>query len=348
MLERFLDDLENRIDPAVEARLHSEWTQFARGEFGGDVFSPQRAAKAPPSVSWPSVPVNRAIEDFESMALQQFGTCSSALARGSGALLCVRCNYGTGIMPSLFGAELFVMPAEMDTLPTVKPLAGGREAVRALLDRGVPDLHAGLGGRVFEMAGFFLECLRSRPRLGRWVTLYHPDLQGPMDICELLWGSSLFLDVLDEPELVRQMLDLVTDTYIAFMREWRKIVPPRGDVSVHWSLMHRGGIMLRDDSAMNFSPEMFDEFIRPYDARLLAAFGGGGIHFCGRGDHYIASAAGIPGAYAVNLSQPECNDMDRIFRHTVDRGLQIVGLSRSAAESALARGRSFHGNVHCW
>ncbi|NOY80572.1 MAG: hypothetical protein GXP31_06160 [Kiritimatiellaeota bacterium] len=348
MLERFLDDLENRIDPAVEARLHGEWTQFARGEFRGDLFSPRRVASTAPSVPWPSTSVNRAIESFEQMALQQFATCSAALARGSGALLCVRCNYGTGILPSLFGAELFVMPEETDTLPTVKPLADGKDAVRALLDRGVPDLRAGLGGRTFEMAGFFLECLRSRPRVGQWVTLYHPDLQGPMDICELLWGSSLFLDVLDEPALVHQLLELVADTYIAFMQEWRKIVPRRGDCAVHWSLMHRGGIMLRDDSAMNFSPAMYDEFIRPYDARLLAALGGGGIHFCGRGDHYIASAAGIPETYAVNLSQPEHNDMERIFRYTVDRDVQVVGLSRPAAEAALARGRSLHGNVHCW
>ena len=347
MLDAFLDDLESRIDPEAEKRLHEEWGAFARGEFAGDVFSPVRGVQAPSARPWPFVSVNRALDDFEQMALQQFGTCSAALDRGNGALLCVRCNYGTGILPSLFGAELFVMDEALNTLPTVAPLADGKDAIRAIIDRGVPDLHTALGGRTLEMGRYFVQCVESRPSVRDWVAIYHPDMQGPMDICELLWGSSLFLDVMDEPGLVHQLLELITETYIAFMREWRKIVPVRGDCAVHWSLMHRGSIMLRDDSAMNFSPEMFDEFIRPYDARLLAEFGGGGIHFCGRGDHYIASATAIPEAYAINLSQPEYNDMETIFRHTVDQGIQIVGLSRPAAEAALAQGRSLHGNVHC-
>ena len=38
---------------------------------------------------------------------------------------------------------------------------------------------------------------------------------------------------------------------------------------------------------MNLSPDMFMEFIFPYNQRLFDIFGGGGDHFCGRGDHFI-------------------------------------------------------------
>jgi hypothetical protein len=99
---------------------------------------------------------------------------------------------------------------------------------------------------------------------------------------------------------------------------------------------------------MNFSPEMFDEFIRPYDAELLRRLGGGAIHFCGRGDHYIRSAASIDGLLAMNLSQPSYNDMETIYSATVDRGIPLLGLDRSTAEQALARGRDLHHRVHCW
>ena len=187
--EQFLADLEARIDPAVEDALRAQWVDFADGRFGGDIFSPRRAAQSPAGVEWPSVRVNAALDDFDSMALQQYADCSRMLAAGDGRLLCVRCNYGTGILPSLFGAELFVMDDETDTLPTTRPLPGGADAARALLDRGAPDLHAGLGGRVFEMAGRYAEIGRRYPKIGRHVTVYHPDTQGPMDVCELLWGS---------------------------------------------------------------------------------------------------------------------------------------------------------------
>jgi hypothetical protein len=145
------------------------------------------------------------------------------------------------------------------------------------------------------------------------------------------------------------VLTRVTDTYVRFMRAWEALVPARDPAfTAHWGLLQRGHIMLRDDSAMNFSPEMYDQFIGPYDARLLAEFSGGGIHFCGRGDHYIASASTIPGLFAIAMSQPEYNDMERIFRHTVDKGINLLGLRRDAAEKALAAGRSLHSRVHCW
>jgi hypothetical protein len=346
--ERYLSDLEERIDPQAEDRLWAEWAAFSDGRFSGDIFSPRRTAQSPARVEWPSVRVNESLEDFDKMALQQLGDCSRMVASGDGRLLCVRCNYGTGILPSLFGAELFMMDDETNTLPTTRPLPGGAAAMRALLDRGVPDLRAGLGGRVFEMAERFVEIGRRHPKIGRYVHVYHPDIQGPMDICELLWGSGLFVDVVDEPELVKRLLALVTETYTRFMREWDRIVPSPDGHAVHWSLMHRGRIMLRDDSAMNFSPRMFDEFIRPWDNRLLAEFGGGAIHFCGRGDHWIDRLGQMPGAYAINLSQPHLNDMEAVFRSTVDRGINLIGLDRGAATAALSRGRDLRGRVHCY
>jgi hypothetical protein len=350
MLDAYLADLEERIDPAVEDVLLADWLNFSLGtnpeQNRRGLFSPRRAHSAPPRISWPRVWINDTLDNFELMALQQFRECSEMLAHGSGSMMTVRCNYGTGIMPSLFGAELFIMDRETDTLPTTRPLPGGRDAIKALLDRGVPDLHHSLGGKVFAMGEQFREIIQRYPKLARSVHLYHPDMQGPIDICELLWGSSIFYDLVDTPDLVKALLELVTETYIQFMRAWSHLEPYNGQWSTHWGLLHRGRIMLRDDSAMNLSPGMFNEFIEPYDRRLLAEFGGGAIHFCGHGDHYIQAMANIPGLYAINLTQPELNDMDIVYNHTVDKGIRILGLDRKAAEAALAAGRNIHGSIH--
>ena len=349
MIEPYLQDLENRIDPSVEEQLLAEWATFAEGGWEEGIFSPRRPAPAPPATAWPHVLVDDTLDSFELMALQQLEGCSAALEKASGAVMAGRANYGTSILPSLFGAELFIMDRDTDTLPTSWPVAGGMEAIRQLVERGVPDFAPdALGGRALAMGRYFVDLIADYPRIRQHVHLYHPDLQGPVDICELLWGSRLFLDIVDEPDLVKALLELLTETYARFLDAWHAIVPPDPERAVHWSLMHRGTIMLRDDSAMNFSPAMFEEYIEPYDQQLLDRFGGGAIHFCGRGEHYIHRIPEMCGVGAINMSQPEYNDMETIFRHTVDRGLQIVGFQRQAAEEAVAAGRDLHGNVHCW
>lgn len=345
-LRRCLDNLEARIDPQEEERLLAAWEEFAAGRFGSGIFLPQRSRPAPPGVAWPTVTVNAALADFDRMALQQYGLCSAQLAAGEGELLCVRCNYGTGIIPLLFGLEPFVMDESLATLPTVRPL-NDTAAVRRLVERGLPGLRGGYGTRVLEMGERFAAIGHVYPRIGRYVHIYHPDLQGPLDICELVWGSSLFYALYDEPGLLNEMLALATETYIAFMRAWLAVVPFRPGANVHWGMLHQGNIMLREDSAMNLSPDAYESLVQPFDQQLLDTFGGGALHFCGRGSHYIDRAARLRGLYAINLSQPEYNDMECIYRHTVDSGIKLIGLQREAAEAALARERDLHGQVHC-
>ena len=144
---------------------------------------------------------------------------------------------------------------------------------------------------------------------------------------------------------VRQLLELVTRTYVAFLREWETIVPMAADGNVHWGCYRRWKIMLRDDSAMNVSPDIFEEFIKPYDQHLLNECGGGAIHFCGRGDHFIAGMGQMTGLYAIHMTQPHLNDMDLILRNTVDKGINLIDLAPAGWEQAVANGRNLHGRV---
>jgi hypothetical protein len=393
MIEKYLQDLEQRIDPQVEESLFGQWRAFADGQCTEGIFAPQRPQLSLPSIEWPHVLVNDALEDCEAMALQQLELCSKALAEGSGALLAVRCNYGTAILPSLFGGELFLMERDIDTLPACRPLDGGAEAVKRVLGQGVPDLEAGLGVRTLRMGRYFQQLFRDYPRLSKHLHIYHPDLQGPMNVCEMLWSSSLYVDLYDKPDLVRDFLSLITETYIRFMRRWEEVVPvcsvparaseevsslkcevssetghasglptsnltldtseetPCGvttNYAVHWSMLHRGRIMIRDDAATNLSPAMYEDFVRPCDQRLLDELGGGGIHFCGRGDHLLAKLGQLSGLHAVNTTQPVLNNVETIFANTIDRQINLLGFEREIADQALQRGRPLHGRVHCW
>ncbi len=373
MIEKYLQDLERRIDPGAEENLLGQWRDFADGRHGEEIFSPKRPRPSPPSVEWPHVLVNDALEDCEAMALQQLEMCSKTLAEDSGALLAVRCNYGTAILPSLFGGQLFLMDRDIDTLPACRPLEGGAEAVRRLVDNGVPDVNAGLGAATWRMGQYFTRLFRDYPQVSEHVYIYHPDLQGPMNVCEMLWGSSLYLDLYDKPDLVRDFLALITETYIHFMRRWEQVVcsvprasketpdgvtglpnatncvwEPTTNYAVHWSMLHRGRIMVRNDASTNLSPAMYEDFARPCDQRLLTELGGGAIHFCGRGDHLIPKLSQLSGLHAINTTQPALNNVEAIFAGTVDQQINLLGFEREIADQALQRGRPLRGRVHCW
>ncbi len=322
-LAPYLADLADRIDPAQEQANRRAWQAFALEGARQEVFTPPPRTPAPPAIDWPDVHINDAQDDLDLMVLDQLRGVSDILAEGSGAPLLVRCNYGTGILPSLFGCERYLMPRPTATLPTVRPL-GNRDAIAAAIAAGPPEPRTHLGARVFEAADRFQEVFQQIPAIGENVRLYHPDLQGPIDVVELLWGSDMFLAFYDGPDLLTEAVELVTETYIRFMRDWLATVTPREPgVAWHWSFCHAGTLMIRNDSLMNLSPEIYTRFVRPADQRLFDVFGGGGIHFCGRGDHFIEPMSEMAGLHLVDLSQVELNDMSKVLRHTVDRGIRL-------------------------
>jgi hypothetical protein len=192
-----------------------------------------------------------------------------------------------------------------------------------------------------------MDIKRRYPKIGKYMFVYHPDFQGPMDLLELLWGSEIFTAFVDEPQVVHRLLAQITDFYAAALHRWQSIVPNFDPaLSCHWGHLQPGQIMLRDDSAMNLSPDYFQEFIRPYDQILLEAFGGGAMHACGRVDHYTPYLASMRGLKAFNMSQPHLNNLENVLRDTIDQNVLLLDLEPQAARAAQARGRKFHGRVH--
>ena len=342
----YLDDLEQRLDTTVEDQLENEWQQFLNGKFSGHVFKPQRARQAPTTVKWPNIGINDALNDYELMLIRELAGVSGQLQRGGGAMLNIRSNYGVAILPCVFGCEPFYMSDEQNTLPMATPIPGGEKAIEILVSKGVPDFtNIGWTPKVFKCGRFFRKCLAPYPKLKKYVRIYHPDLQGPLDAAEVVWGSDILLSFYDNPELLTAFLNLVTETYTQFLKRWFSENPnPADRLASHWGLAHRGNIMLRNDSVMNISGKMYEEYVMPFDQRLLTEFGGGAIHFCGKGDHYVDRLARLDGFTAINLSQPEYNDMEKIFKNTVDVGIPILNL----AARGIPQDRDLHGLVHSW
>ena len=349
MLNQFFADLEERLDESEELRVEREWLNFADLRLTSGAFRTSRKKRAS-KLDWPKMLVNDALDDVTDMIYQQLWSVNQVLENGEGTMLNLRSNYGTGIIPSIFDAPIHIMPRNTDTLPGSKPFPDGSQGIRRILNEGRNwDYSKGFAGKTFEMAEQFLTLAEAFPKVRRFVHYYNPDLQGPLALCEVLWGSSFYEDFYDEDamesHLLEDALDFFTELYLDFTDRFHRLAPTFDtEHSVEWGCLHRGGTIIRNDSAMNISGELYREYVMPRDQKIIAAVGGG-IHFCGCGHHYIQHVASIQGLSCVNLSEPARNDMEKIYANTIDRGIIIFGLLSEEVERALRAGRDLRGRV---
>lgn len=325
-----LNDIENRIIPEVEDDFIKQWENFWNGKVSNVVFTPKRKIVSLPSVNIKDININDAIDDYELMLDMQLAGVSDALS-GTTQALSIRANYGTGIMTSLFGAEFFKMPREQNTLPTTKSF-NDTDIIRGIVDAGMPNLDNALGKKVFDFGEMCLEIFRDYPKISKYVYVYHPDTQGPLDIAELLWGGEMYYELYDDPDFVHTLMQLITDTYVKFLDKWFEMYPNRKDLNVHWDYWMRGGICLRNDSAINLSPEQYSEFVLKYDKYLLDYYGGGMLHYCGKGDHFVGIVAANTNVSGINLSQPHLNDMCKVFEAAFSNGKKLLDLAKPTCD----------------
>lgn len=327
-LTPWLEKLEKAIDLDWERQKLRIWRHILDFKPVDDCFEVYRSAGGQTPDEWPVILINDAMTDPQKMLLRELRAVYSVVCQRTYHIPNIRSNYGTCILPSLFGTETFWMEDSLDTLPTNKPM--GEAGIDRLIDRGIPDLNNGFGRQVFETAEYFKEALAPYPKIREVVWIYHPDLQGPIDVVELLWGSEMFYAFYDQPQKVKAITELVTQTYIRFLKRWHEIVPPRDNAySAHWGRLWKGHVVLRDDSIVNLSSEMYQEFVKPYDERILQEFEGGGIHFCGHVDHCIDEMTDSNWLMAINPSQPHLNDMRKIHKASVGKGI-ILDCPRSS------------------
>jgi len=320
-LERSLARFEEILDPAHPAHARQVCQKTFAFEPVDELPFVYRNGAEGIDTEWPSFPYNDTFADRTKMLLDQLRAPFFHHQMGDYHPLNIRTNYGTVILPSIFGVDYQLTET---SLPWANHL-GSRDEVRELIDRGVPDLRSGLGGRCFETAQYYQEVLSNYPKLDETIVIYHPDLQGPFDVAHLIWGPDILMGVYDCPEMVHELLSLVVETYIQWVKAWKALVGEGNEFTTHWNFYMQGGVMIRDDTPVMLRTEHYEEFVKPYDQMLLDEFGGC-IHFCGRGDAFIASMCESHNLYGINSSQPDWNDMDLFLRSTLGNRIPVLGL----------------------
>lgn len=212
----------------------------------------------------------------------------------------LRANYGVGCLPCYFGATDRIMNGDMPWVQHMTP-----EALRQAIDRGCPSPLEGHGEQILKTYQFYRDTLSQYPKCNEAIKLFHPDFQGPLDVAHLLYGSEIYADMYDDPDLIHELLHLITESYILLMNQIKPLLNDEtGDgYCYHWNYLFPGNIVLRNDSAVNLSAAMYAEFAQPYDERIAQAFGGASMHFCGRGDQWVHDMAHAKHHLALNFGR---------------------------------------------
>ena len=180
--------------------------------------------------------------------------------------------------------------------------------------------------------------LGAYPELKQRIRRVLPDLQSPFDNLELIVGSTLFKELVGNPEVVDRALAAVSTAQIALAKCLEPLINdgPDGFSHQHGTTI-RGRILLRNDSVTMISPEMYREQIASHDERVLAALGGGAIHSCGRVDAHMETFLGIEGLRCFDFGQSEMNNLERWYGAARSRRIPLVRVS--ASEEDLVTGK---------
>lgn len=222
----------------------------------------------------------------------------------------IRANFGTVVIASMFGAEI----QQVDNNPAwIRPFESS-DTFEKILEKDPCDFSQGLCAKVVETYKFFQDTLSNFPNLQKCVKVVLPDLQGPFDSAEQLRGSSIYEDFYKAPDTLCAVMNHLTQAQIGFAQH---LQPYLSDGPEEYSHQHNtmicGNILIRNDCAINISPEMYREHVAPHDATVLEALGGGGIHCCGKCGHLVDEFLALPAVRCIDFGQSDMNYISAIY-----------------------------------
>lgn len=202
-----------------------------------------------------------------------------------------------GALPTAWGAREIRSGGHI----WVEPLLRDAQDVYALPN---PDWRTdGVGAEILNRIRYMRAATHKR------LPIQLPDMQGPLDLANNLWGTEgLLLAMNTDSEAVHALLQRMTEAFIAYVRLCDEAAEgtlvPIHCMPVVWMPRARG-VALSEDLLAVVSPRLYRAFGVPYNERIAAAFGGVVVHSCGRVEHNLALLADTRGLTGVNLGASE-------------------------------------------
>ncbi len=331
VLSEYLEKLEKAIDP--EHQKTSE--DLTRRAVAYELVEHLPLTINCPASDWPSFTYKEIFHDKAKMLLAELAPVWVGANVRDDRVFTVRANYGVGAIASMFGCRVHL--TEENAMPWVEHLDDA--ALDKVLESGTVSINSGLGEKVFETQRFYIETLSQYEKLSKWVHIYLSDTQGPFDNAHLIMGHKIYTELYDNPERVHRLLNLVTNTYVRYTRAQKELLRESGDFSYHSQMIVRGAVRICDDSGINLSSDLYKEFCKPYNERIFSEFGGGWIHYCGRGHQILSEVLSTDGITGINFGQPELQDLGEVYEAAAPRRVAVLGwIGRNRVPNSIKTG----------
>jgi hypothetical protein len=235
----------------------------------------------------------------------------------------VRPNLGTTFIPAIAGQNCIVQEGQM-------PWPGGklsREAIQRIPSVDIKNT------KLMRLALEFYDVHRVRG--SSEVVAYHPDTQGIFSIAHLLYGDQIFLDLVEDAEWVRELMEIVLELHGRVVRMVKSYLGERPNAMVHGHGTPQGvyfpsaGLRLSEDTATTVSPKMMEEFILPYLERASTPFDGAFVHYCGRHPFLFERLCRSPHVRDIDLGNPEMYDTRWLLEQCAATGTVLFSLAAS-------------------
>ena len=270
----------------------------------------------PDDAAFPPFPHHEAIQNPEKMLYNEltfaFGmSILNSPEVGDDLPSTIRPNFGTTIVASMFGARI----EQIDNNPPwVRSFESKTETLK-IFDVDIEDYSRGWIPKVEETYECYRKTLAGFAEIRNVIKIVLPDLQGPLDNLDLLRGSDVYIDMYEDPDLVRDGLELMARAQENLARRFSKYINDDSSRFCHQhGIMNRGNILIRNDSSIMVSPEMYRDFVAPFDEQVLKCLDGGGLHSCGTFEHLVDEYLALESIMAIDFGQSDMNDVDAIFR----------------------------------
>lgn len=219
-------------------------------------------------------------EDFDEKFLKRQLTILSDTRRVPSDLLPVLgvTNYGIAVVPSLFGAPLTASSADVDLIEEtgywVHPIINSQEDLDELAGKKFDS-------EFFQKVKAHMIHYRNNKPDDVWIS---NSLDGPFSIAALLRGPEIYTDMVDDPPFAHAILGLCTDVIIECEKQLREAAGHTAVVEGAFPTyfgIYAPGLRFGDDSLINLSQDMIEEYVLPCYERIAASFQCQLlIHFC--------------------------------------------------------------------
>ncbi len=201
--------------------------------------------------------------------------------------------YGIGVVPSALGCDI-VFQDKLDPAVASSVISNPNDIKKLSMPDPYKD---GLMPKVLECIDYMVK--------NSDIPVSFTDCQGPLSIALCLCGvENLFIWMYEYPSLVHELMDFCADVLIEWVKVQKKHAGQQLNTGAfpHSIVLPKdfGGVWISDDDCTIMSPQLYKEFVVPYNSKVFKAFGGGTLHFCGNAEHQLENFLNIEGITGIN------------------------------------------------